>query len=75
VTNKEQSANPEAQRFTDYIEEMFYSDYLEGIKEFVRIPSLSPIFDEQWQENKSLVKQCDHLVNFVNSQDLQGVDI
>ena len=53
--------------FETYIKDKFYTDYLEGIKEFVRIPSLSPIFDAEWQTNKNLDKQCEHLVNFVKS--------
>jgi hypothetical protein len=32
----------------EYVEKHFYEEYLEGLKEFVRIPSLSPIFDEEW---------------------------
>lgn len=31
----------------DYIKEKFYTDYFEGIKEFVIIPSLSPLFDPE----------------------------
>ena len=53
--------------FTEYIKEKFYTDFIEGIKEFVRIPSLNPLFDPQWEINKSLDKQCQHLVNFVKS--------
>jgi hypothetical protein len=44
--------------FLDFIEKKFYSDYLEGLKEFVRIPSLAPIFDPDWETNKYLDKQC-----------------
>lgn len=56
----------------EYIKEKFYSDYLEGLKEFIRIPSLSPIFDAEWETNKSLDKQCEHLQKFVRDQDLKG---
>ena len=51
-----------------YIDDKFESDYIPAISEFVKIPSLNPIFDPEWQTNKSLEKQCIHLVNFVNSQ-------
>ena len=63
----------DSEKFIEYVDKKFYTDYLEGIKEFVRIPSLSPIFDPEWETNKNLDKQCQHLVNFVNSQELQGV--
>ena len=32
----------------DYVHEHFYAEYLEGLKEFVRIPSLSSAFDPEW---------------------------
>ena len=56
----------------EYIKQKFETDYLEGIKEFIRIPSLSPLFDPEWETNKSLDKQCEHLQKFVRDQDLQG---
>jgi hypothetical protein len=40
----------------EYIKEKFYTDYLEAIKEFIRIPSLSPMFDPEWEANGSLDK-------------------
>jgi hypothetical protein len=40
----------------DFVNRHFYAEYLEGLKEFVRIPSLAPIFDEKWLENRALFK-------------------
>jgi hypothetical protein len=31
-----------------YIDDKFESDYIPAISEFVRIPSLNPIFDPEW---------------------------
>jgi hypothetical protein len=45
-----------------FVKEHFYGDYLEGLKQFVRIPSLAPIFDKQWLENRALFTQMAHLV-------------
>ena len=36
---------------------------------------MSPLFDEQWKENRNLFKQMDHLVSFVNKQDVKGLTI
>jgi acetylornithine deacetylase/succinyl-diaminopimelate desuccinylase-like protein len=36
---------------------------------------LSPIFDAQWQENRNLFKQMDHLVNFAKKQGIKGAVI
>jgi len=44
-----------------YIKDKFNTEYLEALKEFVRIPSLSPLFDPEWETNGNLMKQCQHL--------------
>lgn len=43
--------------------------------EFVRIPSLSPLYDPEWKNNGNLFKQCDHLKSFVENQKLKGCSI
>ncbi|CDW75791.1 peptidase m20 [Stylonychia lemnae] len=63
------------QAVLDFVHQAFNNEYLEGLKEFVRIPSLAPLFDPEWQTNGHLYRQCDHLVNFAKSQDLKGVNI
>ncbi len=64
--------------------EQFNTTYLEGLKgnsclinllEFIRIPSLAPLFDEHWQTNGHLYRQCDHLVQFTKDQNIQGAKI
>jgi len=69
----------------EYVNANFYGEYLEGLKgkllpfnmisEFVRIPSLSPIFDDQWQENRNLFKQMYHLVAFAEKVGVRGMKI
>ena len=59
----------------EYINTHFYAEYLEGLKEFVRIPSLAPLFDPEWQTNRYLFKQMDHLVGFAESQNIEGITI
>lgn len=63
-----------AQPFVDFVKDKFYTEYLEALKEFVRIPSLSPLYDAEWETNKNLDKQCDHLINFLKSQELKGME-
>ena len=41
----------------------------------MRIPSLSPIFDSEWQTNRNLFKQMDHLVQFTRNQNIEGITI
>ena len=56
------NAAGDAQPIIDYVQKKFYGEYLEGLKEFVRIPSLSPAYDPEWQKNRNLFRQMDHLV-------------
>ena len=58
-----------------FIEDMFETTYMPALEEFVRIESLSPIFDPEWDTNKNLDKQCAHLVKFVEGQQVQGVKL
>ena len=55
--------------------EHFYAEYLEGLKEFVRIPSLSPLYDPDWQTNRNLFRQMEHLVNYTRAQNVEGITI
>lgn len=59
----------------EFIDKHFYEEYLEALREFVRIPSLSPAFDPEWQSNGNLNRACDHMVKFAESQDLRGAKI
>ena len=82
----------QSRQVTDYVQEKFYAEYLEGLKgkwskipkqnwpkflpvEFVRIPSLSPLFDPNWQTNRELFRQMEHLVQFTRAQNVQGIKI
>jgi len=57
------------------VKEHFYAEYLEGLKEFVRIPSLAPLFDDQWKENRALFKQMAHLKQFAEARGIKGMVI
>ena len=59
----------------DFIKDLFYTDFLEALKTFVRIESLSPLYDPEWKTNRNLFKQSDHLVSFLHSQGLKGVTV
>lgn len=36
---------------------------------------MAPLYDPEWQTNRALFKQSDHLVNFAKSQNLKGITI
>ena len=37
-----------------YIKEKFYGEYLEALRESVRIPSLNKVYDPEWKNNRAL---------------------
>jgi acetylornithine deacetylase/succinyl-diaminopimelate desuccinylase-like protein len=57
----------------EYVQKHFDAEYTEGIKEFVRIPSLTPCYDENWLDNKALMRQSQHLVGFAHKQGVKGM--
>ena len=65
----------QSQEIAKFVQEHFYAEYLEGLKEFVRIPSLAPIFDKNWLENRALFTQMEHLVSFAKKVGLEGMQI
>mmetsp|Transcript_1951 Transcript_1951/g.1412 ORF Transcript_1951/g.1412 Transcript_1951/m.1412 type:complete len:250 (+) Transcript_1951:16-765(+) len=66
-----ESSNPVG----EYISSVFYTEYLDALKEAVRIPSLSPAYDPEWQQNKNLMKQADHMKAFFEKAALQGASM
>jgi hypothetical protein len=39
-----------------YVKDKFYGEYLEGLRESIRIPSLSKVFDKEWSQNGHLYR-------------------
>ena len=58
-----------------YVRTHFYQEYLSALKETVRIPSLSPSYDPEWQVNQNLYRQCDHMAEFCKGQQLANCQI
>lgn len=49
------------------------SSFALHIVEFIEIESLSPIFDEDWQNNRNLFKQMTHLREFAEARKVKGI--
>ena len=54
-----------------YIKEKFYGEYLEALRESVRIPSLNKVYDPEWKTNRALQRQCEHMAEFARKQEIQ----
>ena len=49
-----------------------YPKYLESLRDFIRIPNLSPRFDPEWNTNGLQMKAWNHMKDFADSLDIIG---
>ncbi|EGR31178.1 hypothetical protein IMG5_116040 [Ichthyophthirius multifiliis] len=60
------------QKIIDFVENEFNNNALPALQDYIRIPNLSPSFDQQWQENGLLFKAANHLKQWVEKQNLKN---
>ncbi|TNV78217.1 hypothetical protein FGO68_gene10208 [Halteria grandinella] len=63
------------QPILSYIDSTFYTTFVDALSTFISIPSLSPLYDPNWKENRNLFKQAQHLTDFANTLNIQGLTI
>uniref|UniRef100_A0A7S3MZR0 Uncharacterized protein n=1 Tax=Strombidium inclinatum TaxID=197538 RepID=A0A7S3MZR0_9SPIT len=56
-----------------YIGDNWDSWYMKGLCEFIDIPNLSPNFDEEYFTNGQLEKAIEHIDNYINKLEIQGI--
>ena len=49
-----------------------YPKYLESLRDFIRIPNLSPRFDPEWNTNGLQMQAWNHMKDFADSLDIIG---
>jgi acetylornithine deacetylase/succinyl-diaminopimelate desuccinylase-like protein len=60
------------EQIRDFVTQQFDEVFLPSLEDFVRIPNLSPLFDDKWNENGLQMKAADHLKSFADSLDIKG---
>lgn len=61
--------------FQKYVNEMFALNTLPALKNFIRIPNLSPGFDPNWKTNGLLDKAANLIVSFAKSLQLKNAEV
>ena len=61
--------------FRKYIEKTFTYNTLPYLKDFIRIPNLSPAYDINWDKNGLLLKAANLIISFANSLELKNAEI
>ncbi len=55
------------------IEELFSTQILDGLSEFIKIPNLSPNYDPTWLTNGNQEKATSFLIDYANKQGIKGM--
>ena len=61
--------------FRKYIEKMFTYNTLPNLMNFIRIPNLSPAFDNNWNTNGYLLKAANLIISFAKSLEIKNAEI
>jgi len=63
------------QKLASFIEEQFDKNALPALQDFIRIPNLSKMFDQEWATNGLLDKAANFLADWIKKQDIKGAKI
>jgi acetylornithine deacetylase/succinyl-diaminopimelate desuccinylase-like protein len=61
------------EKIRGFVEEEFDNNVLPSLMDFVRIPNLSRDYDPEWNTNGQLEKAAQHLLQWVEAQDIKGL--
>ena len=59
---------------TKYVEDNFEKYFVEPLSDFVRIPNLTPAFDPEFYTNGLIEQAIDHVKNFAESLNIEGLE-
>ena len=58
-----------------YIDKQFSLNVIPNLMNFIRIPNLSPLYDENWDTNGLLLKAANLVISFAKSLELKNAEI
>lgn len=58
-----------------YVEKQFVLNVLPNLKNFIRIPNLSPLYDSNWKTNGYLLKAANLIISFAKSLNIKNAEI
>ncbi|CAD8088069.1 unnamed protein product [Paramecium primaurelia] len=54
-----------------FIKQFSEQSIVPSLSNFIRIPNLSPQFDNQWQQNKLLEEACNHIIKWIENETIE----
>lgn len=57
-----------------YVEENFDKDFLQPLIEFIKIPNLSPFFDQEFFSNGLIENAADHVIEYAKAMNIEGLE-
>lgn len=57
----------------DDINRFWDNSAIPSLSEFIKIPNLTPVYDENWRDNKLLHYACEHMYKWVIRQNIKGL--
>lgn len=71
----EQPAEQTYQQLDSVLVERIKEKVIPGLREFIRIPNLSRMFDTEFSTNGLIEKACQHLIEYAKSLEIEGLQI
>jgi acetylornithine deacetylase/succinyl-diaminopimelate desuccinylase-like protein len=59
----------------DFIDRFWEDDILESLSAYIEIPNKSPAFDADWESHGYMQAAADHMIDWVNSQNVPGLTV
>ncbi len=58
-----------------FVDRFWQDSILPSLFEYVRIPNKSPMFDPDWEDNGFMDDAVNHMITWVKSQNIDGLNI
>jgi hypothetical protein len=69
----EATSGPDKQKTLEYIESWWDNWYVKGLSEFIEVPNLSPLFDEEFHTNGRTWDAANLVEGYINKLDIKGL--
>jgi len=57
----------------EFVNNFWEQDIIESLGEYIKIPNKSPMFDADWEHNGHMAKAMDHVMAWIESQQVDGL--
>ena len=62
-------------RNQQFIDDFWQAEVMHSLTEYVRIPNKSPMFDPDWESHGYMADAVNHMVSWVESQQISGLEV